>query len=33
MAVFGTAASALFLWDILLFALPPVFIHACTATR
>ncbi|MGH7584014.1 MAG: hypothetical protein ACREL5_12390 [Gemmatimonadales bacterium] len=33
MAVFGTGASALFLFGIVLFAVPPLFNHACIATR
>ncbi|HEX3928452.1 MAG TPA: hypothetical protein VHW65_10675 [Gemmatimonadales bacterium] len=33
MGVLGVGASSLFLAGIVLFALPPVFIHACTAVR
>lgn len=33
MATVGTAGSALFLTGILFFLLPPLFLHACVATR
>ncbi|HEY4320190.1 MAG TPA: hypothetical protein VGM77_03340 [Gemmatimonadales bacterium] len=33
MATVGTAGSVLFLSGIVLFLLPPLFLHACVATR